>query len=222
MSETDPSRTSAANAASTARAAGDDSPAGADSPADLASPAGAEPPAGAAAIERATGLDWAAIAAAFDEAGGSGLSHAQLASAIQPLLSGRVENPGWWAQGATVAYEQAIGRRVSGQSSAGDFQVAASRTLTGAADELRTRAAAEVVAAGRIAGLAVEPGGRESDTPKRLYWRTELEAGARLEVSVEPKGGDRCLVTLTATKLASQEQREAARADLRAAAARLG
>ncbi|SMY10555.1 hypothetical protein [Brevibacterium jeotgali] len=203
MSDTDAPRTSAADAAPAARAADTDSPAG------------------AAAIERATGLDWAAIAAAFDEAGGTSLSHAQLARAIEPLFTGRVENPGWWAQGATVAYEQAIGRRVSGQSSTGDFQVSASRTLPGAAEDLRTRSAAEVVAAGRIAGLAVEPGGRESDTPKRLYWRTGLEAGAKLEVSVEPKEGDRCLVTLTATKLSSQEQRDAARADLRTAAARL-
>lgn len=174
-----------------------------------------------APIERATGLSWSTIAAAFDDAGGASLTHAELARSVEPLFAGRVENSGWWAQGATVAYEQSIGRRVAGQSSEGDFQVAASRTLPGAAEELRSRAVAEVVAADRIAGLTVDSSGRKSDTAKRLYWRTGLGAGAKLAVSVEPKAIDRCLVTLTATKLASQDQREAARADLKAVVAAL-
>ena len=89
-----------------------------------------------APIERATGLSWSTIAAAFDDAGGASLTHAELARSVEPLFAGRVENSGWWAQGATVAYEQSIGRRVAGQSSEGDFQVAASRTLPGAAEEL--------------------------------------------------------------------------------------
>lgn len=191
-----------------------------DSPAprssDTASPDGAAP------IERATGLGWPTIAAAFDDAGGASLTHAELARSIEPLFTDRVENAGWWAQGATVVYEQSIGRRVAGQSSAGDFQVAASRTLSGAAGELRSRAVAEALAADRLAGLLVDPEGRESDTPKRLYWRTGLGEGAKLAVSVEPKADDRCLVTLTATGLETQEQREEVRAALKAVVAALG
>lgn len=187
---------------------------------DAASPEGAAP------IERATGLSWPTIAAAFDDAGGATLTHAELARSVEPLFTDRVENAGWWAQGATVVYEQSIGRRVAGQSSAGDFQVAASRTLPGAAGELRSRAVAEALAADRLAGLLVEPEGRETDTPKRLYWRTGLDGGAsgvsaRLAVSVEPKADDRCLVTLTATGLSSQEQREDVRAALKAVVAAL-
>lgn len=172
-------------------------------------------------IEKATGLEWSTIAAAFDEAGGESAGHADLAGAIEPLLSGRVDNPAWWAQGATVAYEKTIGRRVAGQSSAGDFQVAASRTLAGEPGELRSRTAAEVVAAGQIAGLPVEQGSRESDTPKRLYWRTGLDGGAKLEVAIEPKKDGKCLVTVTATKLVDATQREAVRADLKAVLAAL-
>lgn len=178
-------------------------------------------PAGAAPIERATGLDWPTIAAAFEDAGGASLTHAELARSVEPLFADRVENSGWWAQGATVAYEQSIGRRVAGQSSAGDFQVAASRTLSGEAGELRSRAVAEALAAYRLAGLPVDPGGRESDTPKRLYWRTGLGGGAKLAVSVESKADDRCLVTLAVTGLNSQEQRDDVRAALKTALAAL-
>ncbi|MGO1397719.1 MAG: hypothetical protein ACTHVY_04955 [Brevibacterium yomogidense] len=193
---------------------------------DAAPPATAPPatgsPDGAAPIERATGLDWPTIAAAFNDAGGAALTHAELARTVEPLFTDRVDNAGWWAQGATVVYEQSIGRRVAGQSSAGDFQVAASRTLPGAGGELRARAVAEVLAAEHLAGLSVGSGGRESDTPKRLYWRTGLGGGAKLAVSVEPKADDRCLVTLTATGLDSQEQREEVRTALRAVVGALG
>lgn len=179
-------------------------------------------PPGAERVEQATGLEWSAIAAAFDEAGGESAGHTELARAIEPLLTGRVDNPGWWAQGATVAYEKSIGRRVAGQSSAGDFQVAASRTLAGERGELRSRTAAEVVAAGQIAGLSVGQDSRESDTLKRLYWRTGLGEGAKLEVAIEAKKDGKCLVTLTATRLVDDAQREAVRADLKVVLAALG
>lgn len=186
-----------------------------------ASPESSALPPGADRIEQATGLEWSAITDAFRAAGGESASHTDLARAIEPLLTGHVDNPGWWAQGATVAYEKSIGRRVAGQSSAGDFQVAASRTLAGEPGELRSRTAAEVVAAGRVAGLPVGPGSRESDTPKRLYWRTGLGEAAKLEVAIEAKKDGKCLVTVTATGLVDEAQREAVRADLKAVLAAL-
>jgi hypothetical protein len=157
----------------------------------------------------------------------SGLAWTQLARAIVPVLDGRVDNPGWWAQGATVEYERTIGRRVEGQSSAGDFQVAASRTLTGTAADLRDRAGALLQTAGAVAGIAVGAEPRTSETPKRHYWRSALGEAAKLEAAVEaaPQKGDggetRVRVTLTASGLADQEQRDAARADLRAVLADL-
>lgn len=111
---------------------------------DAAPPATAPPatgsPDGAAPIERATGLDWPTIAAAFNDAGGAALTHAELARTVEPLFTGR----------------------------------------------------------------------------------TGLGGGAKLAVSVEPKADDRCLVTLTATGLDSQEQREEVRTALRAVVGALG
>lgn len=94
--------------------------------------------------------------------------------------------------------------------------ITASRTLAGERGELRSRTAAEVVAAGQVAGLSVGQDGRESNTPERLYWRTRLGEGVKLEVAIEAKKDGKCLVTLTAERLVDDAQREAVRADLRA------
>lgn len=174
------------------------------------------------AIETATGLPWRTLVEAFETAGGEALTHGELAEAIHPVIAGHIDNAGWWAQGATVAYEQQIGRRVVGQSSRGDFQVSVSRTLpVGASGRpgLREAAGEAVTAAGSFGGIALEGEPRTSDTPKRLYWRCGLADGAKLQVSVEAKTGpgeERTLVTLTVTGLTSEEQREAVRADLKA------
>lgn len=179
-------------------------------------------------IEEASGLAWTEFVAAFEAAGGTDADHTQLARAIVPVLDGRVDNPGWWAQGATVEYERTIGRRVEGQSSAGDFQVAASRTLTGTAADLRDRAGALLQTAGAVAGMSVGTEPRTSETPKRHYWRSALGEAAKLEAAVEAAAqkGDgaqtRVRVTLTASGLADQEQRDAARADLKAVLEDLG
>ena len=184
--------------------------------------------AGIRRIEEASGLAWAEFVAAFQTVGGPEAGHADLARAILPVLDGRVDNPGWWAQGATVEYEKTIGRRVEGQSSAGDFQIAASRTVAGTAANLRDRAGALLQVAGTVAGMAVGTQPRTSETPKRHYWRSALGEAAKLEAAVEaasqsPDGADpRVKVTLTATGLANQEQRDAARADLKAVLADLG
>ena len=56
---------------------------------------------------------------------------AGLAAAAHTLFRGKVDNAGWWAQTAAVAYEQQIGRRVPGQLGDGTFQVSVSKTVPG-------------------------------------------------------------------------------------------
>ena len=43
-------------------------------------------------------------------------------------LDGRVDNPAWWAQSVTVAYEQDSGRRFPGQRPKGTFQTSVSKS----------------------------------------------------------------------------------------------
>lgn len=176
-------------------------------------------------IERGTGLSWSRVVACFEDAGGKAVNHGDLAAAVHGLMQETgVENPGWWAQGATVAYEKQIGRRVVGQSSTGDFQVAASRTVDvgdrGGKAGVRD-AAAVVVSRSERCDVVGDP--RISDTPKRSYWRCGLSDGTSLEIAVAgaPSGGSgggtpRAAVTLTVTRMNSADQREAVRKDLKA------
>lgn len=173
-------------------------------------------------VVQATGVDWDSMVRAFEAAGGAESSHADLAAAVHPLMvASGVDNPGWWGQGATVAYEKQIGRRVTGQSSAGDFQVAASRTVDAGPEgqegddgpaAVRDRVGARIVADEPVR-LRGEP--RVSDTPKRSYWRCSLEDGTSLEVAVAPKNQTRVTVTLTVSGMVSAEQRETMRAVLK-------
>lgn len=171
-------------------------------------------------LEEGTGLRWDRILAEFENAGGRSLSHAELAAAVHPLVvQTGVDNPDWWGQGATIAYEKHIGRRVTGQSSAGDFQVAASRTVdagdTGdVVPDLRDHVADAVAASDDIRPVG-EP--RVSDTPKRSYWRSSLDDGTSFEIAVAPKAKapERVLVTLTVAGMESAEQRETVRAGLK-------
>jgi hypothetical protein len=165
----------------------------------------------AARVVAATGLDWDRIVGAFEAAGGAEASHTDLAAAVHPLIVGSgVGNPGWWGQGATVAYEKQIGRRVTGQSGAGDFQVSATRTVraTTGRGELRDAAGAAVTASGSVT-VVDQP--RVSDTPKRSYWRCSLDGGPALQVAVEPKDTGRFTVTLTVTGMSTAAHREAMR-----------
>lgn len=140
-----------------------------------------------AAIESATGLPWSQITAALEAAGGADTDHAGLADAAHTLFQGRVDNVGWWAQSAAVAYEQQIGRRVPGQVSDGTFQVSVSKTLPG--DPAQVLAAVETLMAGRT-GLGGVPFAEEpttSGSEKWRYWRARLADGTRVTATIGAK-----------------------------------
>ncbi|MHA7630143.1 DUF1801 domain-containing protein [Corallococcus sp. M7] len=84
-----------------------------------------------AAVKEATGRDWKAWMRALDKAGAAGLTHKQLA-----VLVGREVESRWWQQSIAVAYEQARGKRVVGETAATGFQVGVVRTLPMTAPEL--------------------------------------------------------------------------------------
>ena len=76
-------------------------------------------------IRRNTGRDWDQWFALLDQWGAAERPHPEIARWIAEAHA----VPGWWAQGVTVAYEQARGRRVPGQRCDGDFSVSASKTV---------------------------------------------------------------------------------------------
>ena len=144
------------------------------------------------AIETALGEPWSTIRARLEAAGGASASHKELAEALGPQFDGIVDRHEWWVQGAVVAYEQEIGRRVPGQRADGTFDVAVSRTLTGDRDEV-IAGFAELIDDRPPQGLSPDAGveltdrPRRSRTQKRSFWRADLEDGTRFEAAAEAK-----------------------------------
>ncbi|MDN6190495.1 MAG: hypothetical protein L0J32_01125 [Brevibacterium sp.] len=167
-----------------------------------------------AAIEKALGEPWADTRARLEAAGGASASHKELADALYPQFDGVVDKHGWWVQGAVVAYEQEIGRRVPGQRADGTFDVAVSLTVTGGRDDVITRFAF-LIDEGTLAGVALDGAARTSKTPKRSFWRANLEGGTTFEAAAEPKDDNRTLLVLTVSKLPSAESLEDWRTDLK-------
>lgn len=90
-------------------------------------------------------LDAAGAAGGADAAGGAGATGWRHQAIATWLVNEHGVDP-WWAQGVTVAYEQARGIRRPGQRQDGTFEVSVTRTI--AADvEPALRALADVVAA---------------------------------------------------------------------------
>lgn len=163
-----------------------------------------------AAIEKALGESWADTRARLEAAGGASASHKELADALYPQFDGKVDNHGWWVQGAVIAYEQEIGRRVPGQRADGTFDVAVSRTIAGQRGDLIAKFASLVD--GTFNEVALDGDPRTSETAKRSFWRSNLDGGLKVEASAEAKNEDKTLFVVTVSKLPSPEALEEWRA----------
>ncbi|MDY7232693.1 SRPBCC domain-containing protein [Hyalangium rubrum] len=139
------------------------------------------------AVKEATGRDWKAWMRALDAAGAAELNHKELVA----LVAREVES-GWWQQSISVAYEQARGKRVVGETATTGFQVGVVRTLPMTAPELwdlLTKQAERWLGPG--AKLKFEPG-KGYEVPKRRGApgvRGELRVvkpGERLRMTWQP------------------------------------
>ncbi len=169
----------------------------------MTSPARIEP------IEQATGRSWDAWLTFMERVGATDLSHKQIAEKVTAELTGKVDNPGWWAQSVTVAYEQHTGRRLPGQVADGTFQLSVSKATKLGMQELMD--AWEAFAANDaqvLALVASEP--RVSGTDKRITWRTKAKDGSSIVVTSEPKKTWASLV-IAQTGLPTLEENAAAK-----------
>ncbi|MBA2318656.1 MAG: hypothetical protein H0V93_12885 [Euzebyales bacterium] len=105
----------------------------APAPAQAPGPAPAfTPPYSGEVLERRTGKSWEQWFAVLDDWGAAERTHPEIASWL--VDSQGVD--GWWAQGVTVGYEQARGRRVARQRADGTFTVSASKTVNAPVERL--------------------------------------------------------------------------------------
>jgi hypothetical protein len=145
------------------------------------------------AVAQRTGKRWSEWFRLLDRAGAKRLDHAAIAS----LLHAKHRVSGWWSQMITVAWEQARGRRVRHQKAAGDFEVAASRTIAA------SRAAiwrAITNAAARRRWVAVPAWSvRTQRPPERV--RIDWPGGQIVEFRIDAPAAGRSRVTAQHLKL---------------------
>ena len=154
------------------------------------------------AIEKGIGVSWSAVEDFLAGIDATRLSHKDIALALNE--SGLAE--GWWAQSATIAFEQQIGRRQPGQDCDGQFQTSVSKTVPGSMDQARDQWVAVVGGVEEFSGIAVTRGPELSDTAKWRYWRCGLADGSRVNVHIYEKAAGKASVGLQHERLESVDQ----------------
>lgn len=160
-----------------------------------------------AAIERATGRSWPEWVAHFEASGAGALTHPEIVRIARPAVPDTLQNPDWWAQAISIAFEQHAGLRVPGQSSTGTFRVSASRTLPGDRDLCVDAWEAGPGAATAHRGHAVDAP-RRARTEKRTFWRAKLEGAGKVEVAAVAKDAHRVVLSVSHDGLPSGDEIE--------------
>lgn len=158
-------------------------------------------------VEKGTGKPWSEWLAFFERIKAEELDHTHIAAQVYTELDGKVENPGWWAQGVTVAYEQYTDRRAPGQRSDGTFECSVSKTFDESREDLYARIAEKMEGLGEIRGYEVG-NTRTSVTPVRSYWKCDLSDGTKLTCAIEPRGDTKSTLVITHSQLANAQQRD--------------
>ena len=110
--------------------------------------------------------------------------------------------PGWWAQGVTVAYEQARGRRAPGQRRSGQFEVNASKTVAVPAERLYEAFADPAVRERWLPGAAVEVRTARPAKSIRANWD---HGSTRLVIAFTARGEAKSQVALTHERVPDAE-----------------
>lgn len=137
-------------------------------------------------IERATNRTWDEWLQFMDSIDAKNLNHHQIATKVLEALDGVIDNPGWWAQSVTVAYEQYIGRRIPGQRPDGTFQTSVSKSTKLGMQELMDKWVAFAANDQEVLDLIADDV-RVSGTENRITWRTRAKDGSSIIVISEPK-----------------------------------
>ncbi len=163
-----------------------------------------------AAIERATKRSWDEWLAIMETIDAQNLSHHEIATHLLYELDGKIDNHAWWAQSITVAYEQAIGRRIPGQQSSGTFQMSVSKStkldMQTLMDQWSHFASVDASVQGLIASEV-----RVSGTEKRITWRTKGTDGSDIRVTSEPKKNGTASIIATQMGIKTEEGNLAAK-----------
>jgi uncharacterized protein YndB with AHSA1/START domain len=151
---------------------------------------GFKPPYSDEVIRSNTGREWDQWFALLDAWGAVERPHPEIAR----WLNQEHGVPGWWAQGVTVAYEQARGLRAPRQRRGGQFEVNASRTVAVPVERLYEAFADPTLRERWLPGATVEV--RTARPPKSI--RASWDDGTtRLVIAFTARGEAKSQVALT-------------------------
>jgi hypothetical protein len=153
------------------------------------------------AIKKATGKSWQEWLTVLHQMKAGELSH----KAIARKLYDEYKIAGWWAQGITVEFERAIGRRGIGQTCDGDYQASASKTVTGTMDQALKAWKKCVSDARDFNGVAFANRSRTSKTDRWRYWRVDLADQTKVTIVIGDKGAGKAHLAVNHEKLPNKK-----------------
>jgi hypothetical protein len=140
-------------------------------------------------IRANTGRTWDDWFALLDAWGAAERPHPEIAR----WVAGEHGVGGWWAQGVTVAYEQARGLRAPGQRRGGLFEVNASKTVAAPVDRLYQAFADPALRERWLPGATVEVRTAQAARSIRANWD---DGSTRLVVAFTARGESKSQVAL--------------------------
>ncbi len=155
------------------------------------------PTASDAAVRKATGKSWGEWITLLKKLKADRLTHQEIAS----LLSDQHGVSGWWAQGITVEFERAIGRREIGQTCDGDYQASIGKTLAGTIDQALASWRQRAKGLKDFDGVPLGGAATVTKSDKWRYWRVTLADDTKVTIVIGRKGPDKAHLAVNHDKL---------------------
>jgi hypothetical protein len=152
-------------------------------------PPGARRPYSDEVIRANTGRGWDEWFALLDGWGAAERSHTEIAR----WVASEHQVGGWWAQGVTVAYEQARGLRAPGQRRGGLFEANATKTVAVPVDRLYAAFADPALRERWLPGATLEPRTARAGKSIRADWE---DGSTRLVIGFTARGDAKSQVAL--------------------------
>ncbi len=150
------------------------------------------------AIKNGTGRTWDEWVALLDAAGGTSMTHTELARYVLE----NYELSGWWAQGVAIGYHHAKGLRPRGMTSDG-FAANASKTVAVPVETLWRLWGDDALRAQWLDPALVTVTTATENKSFRARWNAD---DSRISADFYAKGEAKSSVSLQHTRLANQEE----------------
>lgn len=155
-------------------------------------------------LEKGTGITWTEWLNYLEGIGAKNLPHKYIALQVQNKLRASLDNPGWWAQSVTVAYEQHIGRRKPGQRNDGTYEASVSKTVNTSLDDIFQKWLNKSANQKEFAGIAIAAPATTTSTDKRRHWSVNLTDGSRINADTDNYAAGKTRIAVTHARLGSQ------------------